>query len=319
MRSGRNGMPAPGQPPPARPQPPAPAYAALASMPLLFGLSFAATKFALRGFQPLQLAMLRFVLAGAVMGLAWRLRPGRERISRADLRRMALLGFISLTVYFSFETTGIARTSASAASILIATIPIFVSVLSAAVLKERNSGGQWAGVTVSFGGVVALVVLGGGHGGVSLLGNLLVLCAALSAAVYQILARRFLLERSALYLTAFMNLFGALFMAPLAVLEAALLGVRQPTPAAGLGLAYLVVFCSMAGYLLLNFGLRHVEASRASTFVNLTPVVAVAGAFVLLGERFTLWQGLAAGVVIVGVWLANRRGVAARSVGIVEG
>jgi drug/metabolite transporter (DMT)-like permease len=125
--------------------------------------------------------------------------------------------------------------------------------------------------------------------------------------------------RSVLAITAFQNLFGALFMAPLAVIEAALFGVKRPTAGAGLGLGYLIVFCSVLAYLLLNFGLSHVQASKASTFTNLTPIVAVAGAFLLLHERFTLWQGVAAGVVVAGVWLANRRGVAEITVPATEG
>lgn len=314
-------------------QAPAAAYAALATMPVLFGLSFAATKVALRGFDPFFLAAMRFAAAGTILFLIWRLRGHCERLTKADLRRLALLGLVSLTVYFAFETTGIARTSASAASILIATIPIFVSVLSAVFLKERIPAGQWLGVVVSVVGVSALIALGGGVDGGSLAGNLLVLCAALSAAVYQIMARRLFTVpsipdggegerrglRSPLAVTAFQNLFGALFMAPLALGEMLLGGLPRPTPAAGFGAAYLVVFCSVLAYLLLNFGLSHVEASRASTFVNLTPVVAVAGAYALLGERFTLWQAIAAAVVVLGVWLANRRRVAERTVLSPEG
>jgi drug/metabolite transporter (DMT)-like permease len=291
-------------------------------MPFFFGLSFVGTKVALRGFNPLLLATTRFVVAGLVLFVIWRLRRGRERLTWADYKRLALLGLVSLTVYFCFETIGISRTTASAASILIATIPIFVSVLGGLFLKERNSTGQWAGVLVSFAGVVALVVLGGGAAGGSLFGNLLVLGAAFCASVYEIMARRLFVGapatsppgapalRSVLAITAFQNLFGALFMVPLAVIEAALFGVKRPTADACLGLGYLVIFCSVLAYLLLNFGLSHVQASKASTFTNLTPIVAVAGAFLLLHERFTLWQGMAAGVVVAGVWLANRRGVA---------
>jgi drug/metabolite transporter (DMT)-like permease len=323
----------------ARPVPPS-AYAALATMPLFFGLSFVGTKVALRGFNPLLLATTRFVVAGLILYSVWRLRRGGERLTRADYKRLALLGFVSLTIYFCFETIGISRTTASAASILIATIPIFVSVLGALFLRERNSTGQWAGVLVSFVGVIGLVVLGGGVDGGSLSGNLLVLGAAFCASVYEIMARRLFVGmpaaagadaapaasplgapalRSVLAITAFQNLFGALFMAPLAVIEAALFGVKRPTAGAGLGLGYLIVFCSVLAYLLLNFGLSHVQASKASTFTNLTPIVAVAGAFLLLHERFTLWQGIAAGVVVAGVWLANRRGVAELTVPATEG
>ena len=70
--------------------------------------------------QPLLLALLRFALAGGILWVVWRLRPAREELTRARAGALALVGFVSLTVYSSFENTGIARTSASEAAIAIA-------------------------------------------------------------------------------------------------------------------------------------------------------------------------------------------------------
>jgi drug/metabolite transporter (DMT)-like permease len=284
---------------------PAQAYAAALGMSVAFGLSFVFTKYALRGFEPLLIALIRFALAGAVLWLIWRVRRGAERASRAELRRLALLGFVSLTLYFTLEINGIARTTASAASIIVAAIPVFVIVLSAATLGERSGARQWLGVALSFAGVAALIELGGSRGGGSLGGDLLVLGAAFTAAVGTLIARRLMVSRSALYVTAYQNLFGALFMAPLALLEALLAGVRTPSSAAVGAVLYLTLGCSVLAYLLLNYAFRFLEASRVAVFINLTPVVAVAAAYVLLGERFGAWQALAALVVVVGVWLAN--------------
>ena len=297
-------------------RPPASAYAAAVGMTVAFGLSFVATKYALRGFEPLLLALLRFALAGGILWVVWRLRFGRVRVSRAELGRLALLGFVSLTVYFSFENLGIARTSASEAAILIATIPLFVVILNAFTLRERTTARQWAGIALSFAGIAALVLLGGGGAGGaggSLAGNLLVLAASLSAGVYSILARRLLVSRPALFVTTFQNLFGALFMLPLAVAEALLVGVRQPTPAAAGGLLFLTMVCSITAFLLLNYAFRFIAASEVAVFINLTPIVAVAGAYALLGERFTPGQAVAAVVVVAGVWLTNSGGGAARN------
>jgi drug/metabolite transporter (DMT)-like permease len=294
-------------------RPPASAYAAALGMTVAFGTSFVATKYALRGFEPLLIALLRFTLAGGALWLMWRLRPGYERASRADLRRLALLGFVSLTVYFSFENLGIARTSASAASILIAAIPVFVVILNAFTLREPTGLRQWLGIGLSFAGIVALVVSAGTASGGSLAGDLLVLAASLSAAVYGLLARRILVSRPALFVTAWQNLFGALFMAPLALVEALVVGVRDPTAQAVGGVAFLTAVCSVTAYLLLNYAFRYLSASRVSVFINLTPVVAVAAAYVLLGERFTAAQAVAAAVVVAGVWLANSGGGASRS------
>jgi drug/metabolite transporter (DMT)-like permease len=291
-------------------RPPTSAYAAAVGMTVAFALSFVATKTALKGFEPLLIALLRFTLAGAILWAVWRLRPVREPLTRAELGRLALIGFVSLTVYFSFENLGIARTSASEAAILIATIPIFVALIGAFVPAERPSGRQWAGILLSFAGIVALVLAAGGSGGGSLAGNLLVLAASVSGAAYAILARRLLVSRSALFVTAYQNLFGALFMAPLALVEALVMGVRRPTPQAAGGVLFLTLVCSILAYLMLNYAFRFLPASRVSVFINLTPVVAVASAYVLLGERLTPAQGLAAVVVVAGVWLTNsgRRG-----------
>jgi drug/metabolite transporter (DMT)-like permease len=295
-------------------RPPLAAYGALLGTTVAFGFSFVATKFALRGFEPLLIAVLRFSFAGAILFLLWWLRGHRERLSRRELARRAALGFVSLTVYFTFENLGIARTSASGAAILIGAIPIFVGVLSVFVLHERNSGVQWAGILLSFTGVIALVELGArGAGGSTLVGNLLVLGASLAAAVYNVAARRLLVTRSALFVTTFQNLFGALFMLPLAVAEALIVGVRSPTAQAVGAVAYLVLACSVLAYLLLNYGLRFITASRASVFINLTPVVAVAAAYAWLGERFTAGQLAAAVIVVAGVWLANRGARAAET------
>jgi drug/metabolite transporter (DMT)-like permease len=294
-------------------RPPFSAYAAALGMTFAFGLSFVATKTALRGFEPLLLALLRFTLAGGILWAVWRLRPRREQVTRRELGRLALVGFVSLTVYFSFENTGIARTSASEAAILIATIPIFVALLGVFVPGERASARQWTGIALSFGGIVALVLAAGGAGGGSLSGDLLVLAASLSAAVYSILARRLLVSRSALFVTAWQNLFGALFMAPLALVEAAVVGIRRPTADAAGGVLFLTLVCSIVAYLLLNYAFRFLPAGRVSVFINLTPIVAVASAYVLLGERLALAQAVAAVVVVAGVWLTNSGGRATRS------
>jgi len=81
--------------------------------------------------------------------------------------------------------------------------------------------------------------------------------------------------------------------------------VRTPTSSACLGVAYLSVFSSVLAYLLLNYAFRFLEASLVAVFVNLIPVVGVAAAYALLGERFTIGQAVAAAVVVAGVWVAS--------------
>ena len=119
------------------------------------------------------------------------------------------------------------------------------------------------------------------------------------------MARSLLAHRSALYVTTFQNLFGAAFMLPLALDRGRRRGRAPPDPDAVGGVLFLTVVCSVIAYLLLNYAFRFIEASRLSVFINLTPIVGVAFAFLVLGERFTGAQAAAAVVVVVGVWLTN--------------
>ena len=112
--------------------------------------------------------------------------------------------------------------------------------------RRAAIGRQWAGILLSFAGIVALVLAAGGAGGGSLTGNLLVLAASVSAAVYSILARRLLVSRSALFVTTWQNLFGALFMAPLALVEALVVGVAGPRAQAAGAVLFLTLVCSIA-------------------------------------------------------------------------
>lgn len=289
-------------------------YGALAGATLTFGLSFVGTKYALAGFHPFLIAFLRFILAGVVLWLWLRVgerRRGikRERATAGEMARLALLGFISTTVYFAFENLGLTRTSASEAAVIMAGAPLFVIILNPFTLREPTRLRDWVAVIMTMVGIVALVGLGAGgsgdaHDG-SLVGNLLMIGACLAAAVYTLMARRLMVKRSAVYLTAYQQLFGALFMVPLVVIEAAAVGVARPTPSAGLALIYLALACSVFGYLWLNYALRHCGVNQVGVFLNLIPVVGVLGAFVLLGERLTVGQALAAIVVVAGVWVAN--------------
>ena len=161
---------------------------------------------------------------------------------------------------------------------------------------------------LSFAGVAALVRLGsGGDGGATLLGNLLVLARGAGGRRLPDHGAR-AARRAARTLRDDLPepLRGAVHGAARGGRGGG--GRREDADRRRLERRALPhVACSVSAYLLLNFGLSHVPANKASVFANLVPVVAVTAAFVVLGERLTAAQ-LAAGVVVIaGVWLANRR------------
>lgn len=133
---------------------------ALAFTLVLWASAFAGIRAGLEGYGPAHLALLRFLVASStlvVYAALARVRPPR----RADLGRIALLGFLGITVYHVALNYGELTVSAGAASLLIASGPIFTALLAVFFLGERLTPLGWAGIGLGFAGV-ALIALGRG-------------------------------------------------------------------------------------------------------------------------------------------------------------
>ncbi|MBW2648057.1 MAG: DMT family transporter, partial [Deltaproteobacteria bacterium] len=71
-------------------------------------------------------------------------------------------------------------------------------------------------------------------------------------------------------------------------------------------LVFLGGLVTVAAFGLYNWGISRIPASKASVFINLIPVVAVALGWALLGEGLTPLQCVAASAIGAGVWLSQR-------------
>lgn len=274
----------------------------------IWGLTFAPSKVALAEMGPLTLAVLRFTIALAVIGVAVaRLRPSPWRLRKLSWGTLALLGFTSVTLFFGLQNLGLARTSASNASLIASSVPALTAILSAVVLRERMTRLRVAGIAASMAGVGAIVLLGSEAGGAgSLDGDLLVLGAAIAWAVYTLVNKGVSGRMPESLLLAYTMAFGTLFLLPGAVAETILVGFGPVSPAGWLSVLFLGLLGSGASFFLWNAALRRLDASEASTYINLVPVVAVASAAAMLGESLVPAQLLGGVLVILGVYLASR-------------
>ena len=186
-------------------------YLALAIAVLFWGLSFVATKIALQSFTPFCLIFFRFFAASIFFTiLLW--RTGFPPLTGKTLKSLLLLTLMQPGLYFLFETTGLQYTSATKTSLIIATIPIVVLVLSALYLHERLRPLNILGIILSLIGVV-LLVLGGKHQVAAdgiLLGDILIFGAVLAASIYMIMTRRLGESLTSLQITGMQIIFGAL-------------------------------------------------------------------------------------------------------------
>jgi len=281
---------------------------------LVWGFSFISIKESLPVFPPMTLGAVRFVIAIAVLFFMYRFSPdwkGANKALKTDLPLLLGSGMAGVTFYFFFENNGVARVTASEASIITASIPVLTMIAEWLLAKAtfnvslnnppRLGWKSWLGAFISIAGVALVAGISFSLSG-SISGYVYMGGAALCWVGYSLLTRPlFDRKRPRLYIVFWQNFFGFLGLLPFAALEYKNWG--NPTLTVMLHVIFLAVGCSALGYWLYAHAMEVLGVSVTSVFINLIPVVTVIGGFFVLGERLTLLQGAGAALVLAGVYL----------------
>jgi drug/metabolite transporter (DMT)-like permease len=281
-------------------------YLALATAVLFWGLSFVATKIALQSFTPFCLIFFRFFSAGIFfMILLW--RTGFPALTAKNIKSLALLAIMQPGLYFLFETTGLQYTSATKTSLIIATIPIVVLVLSAIFLKERLRPLNMLGIFFSLTGV-ALLAFGGQLQTESqgmFIGDLLIFGAVLAASAYMIMTRRLGESLTSLQITGMQIIFGAVLFFPAFLWDLPKLNWQTVSNESLIALIVLTIFATIGAFICYNYALTRIPAAQAAVCINGIPLVTACGAWIILGETLSPVQLMGGVLVLAAVILAN--------------
>jgi drug/metabolite transporter (DMT)-like permease len=281
-------------------------YFALGLAVLFWGLSFVATKIALQSFTPFCLIFFRFFSAAIFFTLLfW--RTGFPPLKGKDAKSLMLLAVMQPGLYFTFETLGLQYTSATKTSLIIATIPVVVLILSAITLKERVRSINIVGIVLSLIGV-SLLVFGSQvqtdfHG--MLLGDLLIFGAVLAASAYMVMTRKLGATMSALHITGMQIIFGAMLFFPAFLWDLPRFNWEAVSRESFIALVGLTLFATIGAFLCYNYALIRIPAARASACINGIPLVTTFGAWIMLGESLSHLQLLGGAIVLFAVFLAN--------------
>lgn len=279
------------------------------SAAVLFGASVVAVRVAVRDIPPTTLAVFRFGMGAVVLlGAAALVRPELVRVDLRSLPYVALLGAIIFSLFPLSFNAGLQFTQATRGALMLATMPIWSSVLARFVVKERLSTRQLLGVGVSVCGIVIVVVEHGltlEGGSRALLGDALLLLTAFWGALYGVLAKRALNRYHPLTLVSYAMLFGTITLLPIAIAEGLIEELEQlDSSLVGL-LLFLGIPGGAIGFGLWTAALTRLSPTQLAVYINLNPVVAAMLGVLLLSEKATPLFLLSFAVVIAGVMLVN--------------
>ena len=278
---------------------------------LSWGSSFAIAKYAMTSLQPINLAALRFLIGGLMFLpiLVYWQRRENIKISREDWPKLGGLAILGVAFYFYIQYTGLSLTTASNASLIIATSPIFVGVLAAYSLGETLTFKKIAGIALAFIGVIGVVA----NGTLSslfdrayLMGNLLMLFNSFCWAIFTIGSKKMIQKYSAIIVTGYITLMGGLMLVPISLYRGVLHEAAGINGAGWAAVLFLAVFCSVGGYLGWQYALSQVDATKTAIFLYLQPLVTVVVALGLLGEQLTVFTLLGGGLILYGVALSAK-------------
>jgi drug/metabolite transporter (DMT)-like permease len=270
---------------------------------VLWASAFAGIRAGLRAYSPANLAILRFLIASSVLAIYAGIAHFRRPALR-DIPGLIFTGGIGITFYNLALNYGETRVTAGAASMLIASVPIWTALAARFWLHEKLSAVGWSGIFVSFAGIA--LIASGESGGIRLSPQaLFILAAAITSAAYMILQKQYLALYSALEFTAYSIWFGTALMLPFGRGLAATL--RSAPAAATLAVVYLGIFPGALAYVAWAYVLSHGAAGRTSTLLYMIPVLAIGIGWIWLGEvpRLLTFAGGAvalAGVCMVNIW-----------------
>lgn len=267
---------------------------------LFWGISFIMTKQLFLTEEHITVSILitfRLAVASAVMIPALSLTHKLERIRRGDLKWFLLLSLTEPFIYNLCETSGVQLVSGSLASVIVATIPLFVPFGMWIAHRERISLPLLVGVVLSLVGVMVMLVGGEGLSGSGR--GVLFLCGAVFiAVVYTVILVKIVDHYRPTTITAYQNLIGLIYYLPLMLAtDASHLPLLSYSPRMWGLLFTLGICCSTLAYVFYNRGVRVLGASQACIFNNAIPVFSLIAA-ILIGQEEFSW-GKLGGVVIV--------------------
>ena len=287
-------------------------WAALGAI-FFWGLSFIATKVALKEIHPFTLLTLRFGI-GALLLLAFQLQKDKHFLKAFTFRdwlSILFLAAIGISGHTLLQAYGLLYTTAINTGWIVAIMPIFITLAARLYLGESITPRKAGGILLGFLGVFLVISKGefslSGFRFGSTFGDFLILTSALTWTAFTIGGREFLSRYPPLAAITPISIIGCLIIFPFTWLKWEWDLLFHLSIVAWTGILFLGIFCSGLAYLFWYSALEKKDSSIVGTYLYLEPFVTLIGAHLFLGEEIYFITLAGGGITLLGVYLATRK------------
>jgi drug/metabolite transporter (DMT)-like permease len=255
---------------------------------------------------PATLLLLRYTIALPVLWMAARMSR-TSGIQRADWPKLALTAFVGFGVSLLAQFAGTKLSTAAAGALITSATPAFIVLFAWLILRERASGRQWLGLGIATIGVLVVSLLGDQSATEEatnpLLGNLLLIVAAVTWALYSVLVKLNAQKYTALAITLAVTALGIPIIAPVAAIELQTQTIGTMTLPVVLGMLYIGIGSTAIAFFLWNKSFELLDAATASLFFFAQPVVGALLSAIFLGQTLGWSFIVGGGLILLGALL----------------
>lgn len=287
-------------------------HAVLLVVTLLFGANYVVAKVALREVSPSGLVVIRtwgtaILLFGA--SHLWRKQTMRSKLGLADFRELFFYGLLGVAINQTFFLEGLARSTATNASLMQVLIPVLTLAVAVLLRRERASLMGVIGIGVGLTGALLLILPRAGVdvSARATTGNLLLFVSGSSYATYLVVTRRILARHDPLRVVSWTFLLAAVVVTPVGANAVRDLFVSGASALGWASILFVVVGATALPYLLNSWALVRVKSSIVAVYILLQPVIAGALGRIFLGDQLAPHTAIAAVLVVAGVILSGWR------------
>lgn len=281
-------------------------YGAIILSMIFWSFSFIWFKMANQTFRPITIVFIRLALSVILLSMFLFLTKSFVKIRKEDRKLFVMLATFEPFFYFLGESFGLTYVSATVASVLISTIPVVATLGAMLIFKERLKAINYAGIIISFIGVLVFIINKNGSLSFNIRGLVLLMIAVISASGYNLTLSLLVGRYSPVFIVNVQNIIGALLFLPVFLFFDLHHFIDTPFSFRHfIPIIELAVFASCGAFILFAYSVRNMGITKANVFSNCIPVFTALFSFILMGDKLSFQNIAGMSIVITGLLLSQ--------------